>query len=134
MVEYLRPTGEEDEFGNPITETVQTMADEEGRFALGKDGNIITVTDPEVKQDLGIFDYNNYDGMRHMSGTHFEPVDKNGALYYGTGELVQGVLEGSNVDLAYTYTKVIEAQRAYSMALKMVQTTDEIETTINNLR
>jgi flagellar basal body rod protein FlgG len=31
-------------------------------------------------------------------------------------------------------SKVIEAQRAYGMALKMVQTSDEIETTINSLR
>ena len=39
-----------------------------------------------------------------------------------------------NVDLAEEMTKVIESQRAYSMALKMVQTSDEIETVINNLR
>ncbi len=38
------------------------------------------------------------------------------------------------MDLADEITKVIESQRAYSMALKMVQTSDEIETTINNLR
>ena len=47
---------------------------------------------------------------------------------------MQGALEGSNVDLAESFTKVIEAQRAYSMALKMVQTSDEIENTIINLR
>ena len=62
------------------------------------------------------------------------PADKNGNLYYGTGELLQGCLEGSNVDLATALTKVIEAQRAYSMALKVVQTSDEIENTINNMR
>ena len=44
------------------------------------------------------------------------------------------MLESSNVDLAEEMTKVIESQRAYSMALKMVQTSDEIETVINNLR
>ena len=44
------------------------------------------------------------------------------------------MLESSNVDLAEEKTKVIESQRAYSMALKMVQTSDEIETTINSLR
>lgn len=134
VVEYIRPTGEEDEEGNPIMETIQTLADEEGRFALGKNGNIIVVKNPEIAQEPGIFDYNNYDGMYHASGTHFTPVEKNGALYFATGELMDGALEGSNVDFAYTMTKVIEAQRAYSMALKMVQTSDELETTINSLR
>ena len=38
-----------------------------------------------------------------------------------------------NADLAEELTKVIETQRAYGMALKMVQTSDEIESTINSL-
>jgi len=52
----------------------------------------------------------------------------------GMGRWFAGMLESSNVDLAEEMTKVIESQRAYSMALKMVQTSDEIETVINNLR
>lgn len=43
------------------------------------------------------------------------------------------MLEQSNADLAEELSKVIETQRAYGMALKMVQTSDEIETTINGL-
>ena len=47
---------------------------------------------------------------------------------------MQGCVERSNADLADELTKVIEAQRAYGAALKMVITSDEIESTINNLR
>ena len=130
---YERNMGE-DEFGNPIIQTIQTLTDGHGRFVLGRNGNIITVYDRDAMQNIGVFDYGNYDGMLHQSGTEFLPVDKNGNLYYGTGELVQGALEGSNVDLADSFSKVIEAQRAYSMALKMLRTSDEIEETINNLR
>lgn len=133
VTDYERTIGEDDQ-GNPVTETIKTLVDKEGRFVLGTNGNIMTVTDSQAKQDIGIFDYGNYDGMLHNSTTKFLPVDKNGNLYYGTGELLQGTLEGSNVDLAETFTKIIESQRAYSMALKMLQTSDEIETTINNLR
>ena len=43
------------------------------------------------------------------------------------------MLEQSNADLAEELSKVIETQRAYGMALKMVLTSDEIETTINSL-
>ena len=115
-------------------ETAMALTDGQGRFVLGKNGDIILVTDEMAKQDIGIFDFGNYDGMEHIQGTEFLPVDKNGNLYYGTGELRQGALEGSNVDLAESMTKLIEAQRAYTMALKMLQTSDEIENTINNLR
>ena len=44
------------------------------------------------------------------------------------------MIELSNVDLAHEFIKVIESQRAYSYALKMCMTSDEIETTINGLR
>ncbi|MBP3239011.1 MAG: flagellar hook-basal body protein [Oribacterium sp.] len=46
----------------------------------------------------------------------------------------QGALESSGTDLAKEMTKVIESQRAFQYALKMVSTSDEIEGTINNLR
>ena len=46
----------------------------------------------------------------------------------------QGALESSGTDLAKEMTKVIESQRAFQYALKMVSTSDEIEGTINSLR
>lgn len=134
VAQYERPTDEVDEKGLPIMETVMALTDGEGRFVLGKDGDIIVVTDPSAEQKIGIFDFGNYDGMEHINGTEFMPVDKNGSLYYAKGVLRRGMLEGSNVDLADSMTRMIEAQRAYSMALKVVQTSDEIQTTINNLR
>ena len=71
--------------------------------------------------------------MRHEDSGRFTPIDKNGDLYMGTGKVIRGYLERSNVDLAQEMIKVIESQRAYSYALRMVQTTDEIEQTINGL-
>ena len=134
MASLEQPTGEVDENGEPLTDLFYYLSDGNGRFVLGKDGNLIPMDDPNEKQDVGIFDYMNYNGMEHLDGTRFAPVEKNGDLMWGTGELVQGMLETSNVDLAEEMTKVIEAQRAYSLALKMVQTSDEVETTINSLR
>lgn len=133
MSEMVRNTGEVDEAGQPITESVYCLGDGQGRFVLSEMGGLIEVTDPKEKLPIGIFDYANYDGMTQVDDTRYLPVEKNGNLRYGTGTLHQGVLEGSNADLAEEYSKVIESQRAYGMALKMVQTSDEIENTINNL-
>lgn len=136
MSQLQRPTGEVDENGEPITELTYFLGDDEGRFVLSDVGGLIEVPDGDSIDPLpvGIFDYINYDGMTQIDDTRYLPVDKNGNLIYGTGKLLQGVVEGSNADLAEEYTKVIESQRAYGLALKMVQTSDEIETTINGLR
>lgn len=134
LAEYKKVTEELDENGDPIVETVFCLSDGEGRFVLSDQGRMIEVTDPNAKQPVGVFDYNNYDGILRGGESRFLPVDKNGALRMGSGEVIQGALELSNVDLAQELTKVIEAQRAYQMSLKMVQTSDEIETTINSLR
>lgn len=134
MSEYQRAGSELDEEGRPIMETVYCLGDGEGRFVLSQTGNIIEVTDPMDDLPVGIFDYSNYNGMQQIDGTRYMPVDKNGDLWLGTGKLVKGMVELSNADLAEELSKVIESQRAYGLALKLVQTSDEIETTINGLR
>ena len=132
--QYYAAAGETDENGQPVIERVMYLSDGDGRFVLSDTGSMIEVTDGDADQPVGIFDYINYNGMEHLDGTRFLAVEKNGGLRVGDGTLVRGMLESSNVDLAEEMTKVIESQRAYSMALKMVQTSDEIETVINNLR
>lgn len=134
LAELQRPTGQNDANGNPIMEKVMCLSDGQGRFVLSNQGGLIEVTDETEELNIGVFDFSNYDGMTHVSDTRFMPVDKNGNLWLGTGTVRRGVLEESNVDLAEEITKVIESQRVYSMALKMVQTSDEIESTINGLR
>ncbi len=130
------PTGETDANGQPVTELRYYLGDNEGRFVLSNVGGMIEVDKDSVKELLpvGVFDFINYDGMQQVDDTRYLPVDKNGNLVYGTGKLIQGKIEGSNADLAEEYTKLIESQRAYGLALKMVQTSDEIEATINGLR
>lgn len=132
--ELIRPTGETDENGEPVTERIYYLSDNQGRFVLSTTGGMIEVEDEHEEQPVGVFDYINYNGMEHINGTLFRAVDKNGGIRAGTGKLMRGFLEMSNADLAEEMTKVIESQRAYGMALKMVQVSDEIETTINGLR
>ena len=134
MSELMRASGETDENGEPIMERVYYLSDNRGRFVLSTTGGMIEMTDEKEEQPVGVFDYLNYDGMEHVDDTRFRAIEKNGAIRQGGGELMQGFLEMSNADLAEEMTKVIESQRAYGMALKMVQTSDEIESTINGLR
>lgn len=109
--------------------------DEKGYYVEGEDGEKIRYYDPQDGNlPIGVYDFKNYDGMINLKGTYFQPVPKNGDPEPGSGVLVSGYVESSNMDLAEALTKVIEAQRAYGLALKVVQTSDEVETTINGLR
>lgn len=117
------------------------LSDNEGRCVLDPQGNFIVLDMDEVKEDraglelrLGVFDYAIREGLEHADSCRFVATDKNGQLYLGTGVVKRGLLELSNTDLAQEFIKVIESQRAYSFCLKMVTTSDEIETTINGLR
>ncbi len=134
MSSLERANGMVDENGQPVMEQVFYLGDGAGRFVLSEDGGMIEIENPEDDLPVGIFDFANYDGMTQLDETRYAPIDKNGNLWYGTGKLVRGYLERSNADLGEELTKVIEAQRAYGAALKMVITSDEIESTINNLR
>ena len=134
MSSLERDTGEVDENGEPIMEQVFYLGDNTGKFVLDERGDLIRIEDPRDELPIGIFDYANYDGMVQLDGTRYLPVDKNGNIWFGEGKLIRGYLEMSNADLADELTKVIEAQRAYGLALKMMTTSDEIENTINNLR
>ena len=134
MAELMVQTGQMDEQGNPVLESKFYLSDGNGRFVLSEMGTLIEMTDHMQPQAVGVFDYRNYDGILRMEDSRYLPVDKNGGLLRGNGTVINGALEMSNVDLAEELTKVIETQRIYSMALKMVQTSDEIEQTINNLR
>ncbi|MFI3253257.1 MAG: flagellar hook basal-body protein [Eubacteriales bacterium] len=117
------------------------LSDNSGRFVVNADGNFIDI-DPAADSlshtvnslNIGVFDFVIRDGISRNGPSGFMNIEKNGDIQFGTGSLVQGYLETSNVDLAKEMSKVIEAQRLYSYANKMITTSDEIEQTINSLK
>jgi flagellar basal-body rod protein FlgG len=52
----------------------------------------------------------------------------------GYGAIEQGALETSNVNIVQEITSLIQAQRAYEMNSKIIQTGDEMLSTISQLR
>ena len=145
VVQTIQPEVPEDaeegaEAPEPETVTTWYLSDGSGRYVLGRDGRPITVADPVndiavgKPLDIGIFDFINHDGMLSEGLSGFIPVEKNGQVTYGEGTLKQGYLELSNVDYAYELAKVIESQRSFQYMLRMVQTSDEITSTVNALR
>jgi flagellar basal-body rod protein FlgG len=90
------------------TINVATFPTPEGLLAAG--GNLYTVSDASGQPQVG------------APGAG------------GAGQLVSGVLETSNVDLADEMTRAIEAQRAYQLNIKVMQTADEMIGLATNIR
>ena len=109
------------------------LTDGEGRQVLDTQGYPIQMTDVNEKQPVGVFTIQYQDGLQHAGSGRFLTTEKNGTVWISESEVRQGYLETSNTDLASELGKVIETQRAYTYALRMMTTADEVETTINNL-
>ena len=116
------------------------LVNDNGNFVLDQNQNPIIVgdiagTERELSGEIGVYGFDILDGMESVGSNEFAPTAKNGDPYLIPGaRLVDHTLEMSGVDTAEEVSRMIETQRAYSYALKMVQTSDEVMTTINGLR
>jgi len=78
--------------------------------------------------------------LQKLSDGLYRPTDSSGAASYGepgrdgNGSLLQGAVEMSNVNLIEEMSSLVLAQRAYQMNARLLQASDQILETINNLR
>ncbi|NDO46411.1 flagellar hook basal-body protein [Clostridium sp. MD294] len=103
----------------------------------GIPGSQEMIAGEDLIEQIGIYTFPSKNGMESVRGTEFIPAEKDGQPVVTAGNgtiLANKALEMSNVNLGQEVTKMIEAQRCYQYALRMVQTSDEVETTINGLR
>lgn len=111
------------------------LVNDNGNYVLNKNGQPIQVEDGTLSAEIGVYRFNVLDGMLSVGDNEFQPTPKNGnPILDANAEIKDHALEASGVDLAQEMSQVIESQRAYSYAMRMVQTSDEIVGTINTLR
>ncbi len=83
-------------------------------------------------ESIGIARFQNYAGLQREGSTLFRASDNSGvplvgqAGVSGAGTIVGGALEGSNVDTAEEFVRLIEAQRSFQGSARLVTTADEI--------
>ncbi|RYZ62718.1 MAG: flagellar hook-basal body complex protein [Proteobacteria bacterium] len=87
------------------------------------------------EQDLGqiqLVRFVNEQGLHSMGDGLFRPTLASGAPTQGVpgedglGSLMQGALEGSNVNVAQSMVEMIQAQRAYEMNTKIMGVADQM--------
>ena len=135
-----------------FTESGKHVLDENGKKMLADDtalkaieaagqtgGNTANVNNAteEVKQKIGVYTMT-YPSRLVSKGDNEFAIragdTKNVESLVEKPVLETGTLEASGTDMAKEMTRLIESQRAFTYALKMVQTSDEVEGTINQLR
>ncbi len=120
------------------------MVDEETReIKVAKDGTIKTVSSDgssNIVDNIQLVKFINPAGLRPIGDNLYEETEFSGQPIYGTpgsngfGEVYQGYLESSNVDIVEEMINMITAQRAYEINSKTVKTIEEMMAIVNSLK
>ena len=136
---------------NLVTSEGYFVQGENGNVELGPDVKDVTINSRgliSVKREdgtmeelgsLSISTYVNPAGLESIGKNLYISTAASGEAYDtqndGTGgEILQGYLEYSNVQIVEEMVKLIQAQRAYEMNSKTIQTADDMLQMANNLR
>jgi flagellar basal-body rod protein FlgG len=121
--------------GIQIPEGAQAMT-------IGNDGTItVTMAGEGQAQEIGaltLTDFVNPSGLQakgenlYLETTASGPAQNGTPGLNGLGSVVQGSLEGSNVNVVEELVSMIETQRAYEMNAKAISTTDAMLGYLNN--
>ena len=121
---------------HPMSDPTQIQVDQGGQISA-------TVGDATEKSVLGTIELSTFpspEGLQSVGNNNFVPTGASGdpsigkADENGAGTLLQGSLEGSNVDMVAEMATLVLAQRAYQLNARVLQASDQILDTINNLR
>lgn len=129
--------------GHPLKPGIQVPTDATG-IVIQSDGRVmIAMPNQAAPIDAGQLEMVRFasadslqprgDGLYVATDGSGEPISGT-AGQDGSGQLAQGYVEGSNVNLVDEMVNLMVAQRAYEASLKVVQASDEMLSMVNGLR
>lgn len=118
------------------SDTVNAYVDKRGSVWIQREGDEV----PETIGTIQVALFPNPDGLKNIGENFFLPTEASGEAALGVageegrGALLQGYLEGSNVDLGEQLVETLRAQRAYSLSLRSLYIADEMYRLVNELQ
>jgi flagellar basal-body rod protein FlgG len=113
-------------------------------ITITPDGEISVSTPGSTgRRSVGSIQLHNFinpQGLTLLGGSLYQETEASGAPVSGrpgengTGQILQGYLEGSNVDPVKELVTLIKTQRAFELNSQSIQTADQALQTIGNLR
>jgi len=113
------------------------------QITITKDGNVTQVSGNGTMTSSGqinLYRFTNEEGLNSIGQNLYMESDSSGTATAGTpanagfGNLLQGQLEGSNVEIVKEMVDMIASQRAYELNSKSIKTADEMLRMINSLK
>lgn len=118
-------------------------ADAPASLTINQRGQVVGVDARGVPTVIGTVQlarFQNNAGLERVGNTEFRQTAASGAAIVGVsgqnglGNLVSGVTEASNIDMATELTNLIAAQRGFSANAKVMTTTDELVDRVNQMK
>jgi len=129
--------------GLPLASHIQIPKDAKG-IQISQDGTVTALMSGDnQKVELGqieIARFSNPGGLEAKGNNLFRETEASGMPFVdhpgaeGFGQVHQGFLEGSNVDVVKEMVDLIQAQRAYETNSKMVQSADQMMSVTNSIK
>ena len=116
--------------GDLSSVSVNSTGDVQGFYSNGQ---------VNVLGDLAIATFTNDNGLHQVGNALFAESGNSGTRVISqgqfgrAGEVVGGTIEGSNVEIAEEFVRLIEAQRGFQANARLVTTTDEVLAELVNL-
>ena len=102
------------------------------KVAVGRDGTV--TADGRRIGRIQLVTVPAPNGLAPAGNNNYEVTPQSGAVRRATGQIEQGVLESSNVDIADAMVAMMDAQRSYSMASKAINMQDRMWEIANGLK
>jgi len=127
--------------GYPVLGNFQSVPPGTTRINIATTGDVTyTGTSGNTNFRINLFRFNNPSGLQNIGNNLMKETSASGAVEQGNpgengfGELQQGYVELSNVQVVEEMVHLIQAQRAYEVNSKAVQAADEMMQQSNNLK
>jgi len=139
----LSPTGEIVTADGYVVEPGVSLPSNTTAITVNASGQILATVagqqTPSTVGQLQLAAFPNEAGLQALGGNYLQETAASGAPTVGNpgstayGTIQQGYLESSNVNVVSEITNLITAQRAYEMNSKVIQTSDDMESTLNQI-
>jgi flagellar basal-body rod protein FlgG len=113
-----------------------TVPENASNLTISIDGvvmaNVFGDPNPQQLGDINLADFVNPAGLQSQGGNIYTPTAASGDAQTGTpgldgiGEILQGTLENSNVEVVEELVNMISTQRTYEMNSKVISTVDQM--------
>jgi len=139
----LSPTGEIVTADGYVVEPGITLPSSTTAITVNANGQVLAQIagqqQPQTVGQLQLASFPNEAGLQALGGNLLQETPASGSPTVGNpgatalGTIQQGFLETSNVNIVSEITNLITAQRAYEMNSKVIQTSNDMESTLNQI-